>query len=366
MKLFEGKSPTERNKIIAAVVLGVLSLTVLYLTFGRSLIGGSGTTTVKVSTAPKPSPTVNPETFTLPTKDQQDFDYATTEIAYSPDIFGTPDPGRNIFAFYEPPPPCRGAECPTPTIAPIVVVQPTPAPTPPILISFVTPQSIYAGSKAFRLEINGDKFTPDARIYFSQNELPTTFINAQKLVADVPAALIASAGPRQIIVQTLDGKFYSNQILLNIQAPPEPQFTYIGMIARKLANNDTAYFLEAGKPAPFAHRLNDVVAGRFRLLSISESETVFEDINLGFRHRRPLVQETGAGSQQPSRPGSPNRGGDGYVPPYNQGFPQNPQVQSIPGIPDNIPRYVPPNGARPTPGDKKDANDDVDDDGDGR
>lgn len=365
MKLFEGKSPTERNKIIAAAVLGVLSLTVLYLTFGRSLIGGSGTTTVKVSTAPKPSQSVNPENFTLPTKDQQDYDYSITEIVHPVNVYA-PDPGRNIFAFYEPPPPCRGAECPTPTIAPVVVVQTTPAPTPPILIASVTPQSIYAGSKAFRLEINGDKFTPDSRIYFSQNELPTTFINAQKMVADVPAGFVASAGPRQIIVQTLDGKSYSNQILLNIQAPPEPQFTYIGMIARTLANNDTAYFLEAGKPAPFSHRLNDVVAGRFRLLSISESETVFEDINLGFRHRRPLVQDTSGGSQQPSRSGFPNRGGDGYIPPNMQGFPQNPQVQSIPGIPDNIPRYVPPNGARPTPTERKDVNDDVDDDGDGR
>lgn len=365
MKLFEGKSPTERNKIIAAAVLGVLSLTVLYLTFGRSLIGSSGTTTVKVTTAPKPSPTVNTENFELPTKDQQDFDYSTTEIAYRPGNYYAPDPGRNIFAFYEPPPPCRGAECPTPVIAPVVFNTPTPTPTPPIQIISVTPQSVYAGSKAFRLEINGDKFTPDARIYFSQTELPTTFINAQKMVADVPAAFISSAGPRQIIVQTLDGKAYSNQILLNIQAPPEPQFTYIGMVARKLANNDTAYFLEPGKPAPFAHRLNDIVAGRFRLLSISEAETVFEDINLGFRHRRPLVRETAGGSQQPSRQGFPNRG-DGYVPPMNQGFPQNPPVQSIPGIPDNIPRYVPPNGARPTPTDGKDANDDVDDDGDGR
>ncbi|MEJ7848487.1 MAG: hypothetical protein WKF92_10405 [Pyrinomonadaceae bacterium] len=366
MKLFEGKSPTERNKIIAAAVLGVLSLTVLYLTFGRSLIGGSGTT-VKVSTSPKPSPTVNAENFTLPTKDQQDYDYATTEIDYSPIIFEAPGAGRNIFAFYEPPPPCRGAECPQPTIAPVVFNTPTPTPTPPIQITFVTPQSVYAGSKAFRLEVSGDKFTPDARIYFSQNELPTTFINAQKMVADVPAGFVASAGPRQIMVQTLDGKAYSNQILLNIQAPPEPQFTYIGMIARKLANNDTAYFLEPGKPAPFAHRLNDIVAGRFRLLSISESETVFEDINLGFRHRRPLVQETSGGSQQPSRQGFPNLGGDGYIPPNVQGFPQNPQVQSIPGIPDNIPRYVPPsNNQKPNPTDKKDSNDDVDDDGDGR
>jgi len=363
MKLFEGKSPTERNKIIAAAVLGVLCLAVLYYTFGRNLMGGTPTTTVKVSTTSKPAPKANTDDFKLPTKDQRDFDYSTTAITYRPGN-DAPNPGRNIFAFYEPPPPTPYV--PTPVPLEVIKTQ-SPTPEPPILIAFVTPQSIYAGSKAFRLEVNGDKFTPDARIYFSQNELPTTFINAQKMVADVPASFIAGAGPRQIIVQTVDGKLYSNQILLNIQAPPEPQFTYIGMIARKRANNDTAYFLEPGKPAPFAHRLNDVVAGRFRLLSISETETVFEDVNLGFRHRRPLVQTGPGGSTQPSRPGFPNRG-DSYSSPYNQGFPQNqPNMnvpQSIPGIPDNIPRYVPPNGARPTPVEKKDVDDD-DEDGDG-
>ncbi|MBC7900983.1 MAG: hypothetical protein H7070_13135 [Saprospiraceae bacterium] len=370
MKLFEGKSPTERNKIIAAAVLGVLCLAVLYYTFGRGLFGGTTpTTTVKISTTPKTtsSPTVNADDFKLPTKNEQDFEYTTTAINYRPDDFRAPDPGRNIFAFYEPPPPCKGAECPTPIPPPVVINPPTPEPTPPILIAFVTPQSVYAGSKTFRMEVTGDRFTPDARIYFSQSELRTTFISGQKMIADVPANFIAAEGPRQILVQTLDGKAYSNQVLLNVQAPPAPQFTYIGMIARKRANNDTAYFLEAGKTAPLTHRLNDVVSGRFRLMSISETETVLEDVNLGFRHRLPLVRTSAGGSSspQPSRPGGFPSGGT-YVP-YNQGFPPTTNIpQSIPGIPDNIPRYVPPDTAK-TPRaqpEKKDV-DDEDDDGDG-
>ena len=213
MKLFEGKTPTERNKIIAAAVLGVLCLFVLYYTFGRGLIGGSAatTTTFKVSTTPKPSPKANADDFKLPTKGEQDFEYATTAIDYRRGSFFAPDAGRNIFAFYEPPPPCKGAGCPTPYVPLVVPKPPTPSPTPLIFITFITPQSIYSGSKSFRLEINGERFTPDARIYFSQNELPTMFINAQKLVADVPANFIAGEGARQIIVQTPDGRAYSNQ-----------------------------------------------------------------------------------------------------------------------------------------------------------
>ncbi len=363
MKLFEGKSPTERNKIIAAAVLGVLSLGVLYYTFVRPLIGGSSaTTTVKVTATPKSSPKTDAGEFGLPTKSEQDFEYTTTAIDYRPGNFVAPDPGRNIFAFYEPPPPCP--TCPTPLPPPVIPKTPSPTPMPPILIAFVTPQSIYAGSKSFRLEVNGDKFTSDAHIYFSQSELPTTFINAQKIVADVPANFIAGEGPRQIIVQTPDGKAYSNPIILNIQAPPRPQFTYVGMIARKRANNDTAYFMESGKPEPLTARLNDVVGGRFRLMSISETETILEDVNLGFRHRLPLVRTPATVSSQPSRPGFPN--GDTFIP-FNQGFPPNVNTpQSVPGIPENIPRYVPPNGARPTPTvpQKKDVDDDSDD-GDG-
>ena len=356
MKFFEGKSPTERNKLIAAIVLGVLCLFVLYFVFGRGLFGGSTTTvTAKGSPTPKPtaSPKTNPGDLSLPTQGEQDFIDTTTVIDYRPGTFYTPDAGRNIFAFYEPPAPTPYS--PTPFVPP----SPLPPPTPYAMeIKLVTPQSVYAGAGAFRMEVSGDKFTPDTRIYFSQSELPTTFVTAQKLVAEVPANFIAGEGPRQIIVQTPDGKMYSNQILLNVQAPPRPQFKYIGMIARKRANNDTAYFEEQGKQTPVTARLNDVVSGRFRLVSISAAETILEDVNLGFRHRLPLTRtEPGtSGPTQPNRGGFP--GGENYIP-YN---PAN-APQSIPGIPDNIPRYVPPQ-PQPRPTDKKDVDDDDDTDGD--
>ena len=53
----------------------------------------------------------------------------------------------------------------------------------------------------FPAQISGDRFTPDARIYFNQSEMPTTFVNAEKVVTDIPANLIAQEGPRQVIVQ---------------------------------------------------------------------------------------------------------------------------------------------------------------------
>ncbi len=336
MGIFEGKTTTERNKIIAAGVLGVVSLFALFLAFGPRLSGPATTTSVTVKTSPTPASGIPAplNTTPLPSAEDQQFWYETTPINYSPGSEFAPDPGRNIFAFYEPPPPCK--DCPTPTPRPVEPKPLPPAPTPHMHASFINPQNLYAGSPGFRLEVNGDRFTPDSRIYFNQVEMPTTFINEQKLITDIPANLIAQEGPRQIVVQTPDGLKYSDQLLMSIQPPPRPGFEYIGMIGRKRYNNDTAYFTESGKPAPFGARLNDVVSGRFRLVDIAPAEVVFEDVNLGFKHRLAVSKSAPSasfvGPPQPTR-GSPNERG---MAPFDPG------MQNIPGIPNNIPRYVPP------------------------
>lgn len=358
-------SASERNKKIAAVVLCVLALVALYFAFGRSLFGSGKTTAATPTPTPRTpsSSRSKPDNVNIPTQNEQDFVYQTTALNYRPGNFHAPDPKRNIFAFYEPPPPCP--ECPTPTPKPPPPA--TPTPTPEIFITVMMPQNVYAGSRSFRLELNGERFEPSARVYFSQSEMPTTFVSPQRITAEIPSNLISSEGPRQILVQTSDGKKYSNQMLLNVQAPPRPLFQYVGMIARRHANNDTAYFMEQGRPTPSGARLNDVVANRFRLVSISLDEVVLEDVNLGFRHRLPLFKPAPGTSSSPS----PIRGGPGGYQPYSPNVPSFDGVPagSIPGIPDNIPRYVPPantNANRPVrPPRPVDDKKDVDDDEDG-
>jgi hypothetical protein len=346
MKIFEGKSPTERNKIIAAMSLGALALLALAYTFGGMYFGGK-TTTVSVKTSPTAATTISPNANTspitnLPTQEEMDFQYGTTPVVYvgAP---SAPDAGRNIFAFYEPPPPTPFSPTPLPTQTPYI--EKTPVPTPPIpqLISFVTPQSVYSGSRQFLLEVNGDKFTPETRIIFNGNELPTTFVNPQRLTANIPTNFITGEGQRFIMTRTPDGKLYSNQISINVQAAPTPQFQYIGMLGRQKYNNDTAYFQEQGKPLPFRARLNDVVAGRFRLMSISSAEVVFEDVNLGFKHKlalyRPAPGQTSSTTNNSRIENNPNN--------FNPTNPTNPTYPvyntEIPGIPNNIPRYNPSN-----------------------
>lgn len=341
MAFLEGKTETEKKQIIAAAVLGVVALIALYFAFGRSLFGGSTTTatvTVKITATPTPKPGSDASTTrpvaVLPTASEQDFLYQTTAVPAPGSIFA-PDAGRNIFAFYEPAPPCRGEGCPSPPPpAPSPIKTPPPPPPPPFDLTGYNPQFVYAGARGFKLDITGDKFTPDSRVYFNQSELPTTFINSQKLTADVSAKLISAEGPRQIIVQTPDGKLYSNQVIMTVQAPPRPTVLYIGMIGRKRYNNDTAYLAENEKAAPFGARLNDIVGGRFRLIDISPAEVVFEDTNLGFKHRVQISKGILIGSMPPGRGTDLNQPSTATYPP---GF----IPQDVPGIPNNIPQYNP-------------------------
>lgn len=352
--------------MIAAAVLGVVALAALFMAFGPSFGGSATTASVQVTATPRPGvpPVANRPDLALPTAEDQTFYRETTPIAYTPGRSYAPDPGRNIFAFYEPPPPCP--DCPTPTPKPVFIPPPTPAPTPEFWIAGLSPPNLFAGSPGFRLQVSGDRFTPDSRIYFNQNELPTVYVSPQTLAADIPANFITQEGPRQIIIQTPDGQKYSNQMMLTVLAPPKPTFQYIGMIGRKRYNNDTAYFTDPGRPTPFSARLNDVVAGRFRLVDMSPVEVVFEDTSLGFRHRVAISKASTTGSGTgPGPRGFPSS--DGFVP-FNPG-----EVPSgnIPGIPSNVQRVpVRPQPPQPQPRppqrqpeskEKKD----VDDDGDG-
>ena len=342
--------------MIVAIVLGVFALTSLFFAFGGTRMFSSSTkVTVTTSPTPKPSASVPIDPVKMPSQDDQMLAYSATPISCCSVPSGS-EAGRNIFAFFEPP-------IPTPYIpTPEVVKPPSPTPTPEIYIAAINPGSVYAGSKGFRLEIAGDRMLPEAKIYFSQSELPTTFVNSQRMTADLPASFITSEGPRQVMIQTPDGKKYSNMMTLTVQAPPKPQFQYIGMIARTRANNDTAYFMESGRQTPMSARLNDIVGGRFRLVSISSEQTIFEDVNLGFKHQVQLFRPAPgtAASSAPARSGFPSGDFQQFSPP--QPNYQVPPGQSIPGIPDNIPRYIPPNANvnRPQPQQKDD------EDGDGK
>ncbi|HEX8564445.1 MAG TPA: IPT/TIG domain-containing protein [Pyrinomonadaceae bacterium] len=370
MKFLEGKSQAERKKIITAIALGAVTICALFYTFvlsggGRSSANANNRNNSNRATANSNSRNSNNTAQQISQIDQPSID--ETLLMPIPD---NPFPpisdgaaSRNIFAFSEPTP-----FVPKPAVIPTEkpTPPPTPAPTPPIFAAGLNPGMVYAQTGNFKLEIGGDKFTPDSRIYFGGMELQTQFVNPQRLTAQVPAQLISSEGEREIVVRSpSDPKMYSNPLKINVQAPPVPEFSFVGLVARRRANNDTALLQNKKTKEYISVRLNDTVPDRFRVFSISSREVVVMDTALKLRHVLGFVDEkdAGGGNTGGSAPGGRDgiRGGrmNQPNPNYNPNVP-NVQYQSIPGIPDNIPRYVPPQPVQTPPPSKKN-NDDEDD-----
>jgi hypothetical protein len=296
MALFEGKTPAERNKMIAAIALPVLALIFVF-----NMLSGPS----------KPAPaTTNANTKgrpggARPSTAQQQAPGPTAEVEVSVadvvPIVCCPEPsfgaeaGRNIFAFYVKPPPTPTPERPVPT--------PTPEPPPPISLAGLTPQSVFARQAGFTLQLNGDKFGPGTRVYLNGQELPTQYKSAQQLTANVPASAISGAGARPVLVKTPDGSLYSNQLMLNVMQAPAPTYTYIGFLKRRQASANTAVLKDA-KGELYSVRQGDLVEGRFRVTDISEKGVEVVDTHLRNTHTMPLGDARGAAGAPGRAPGS--------------------------------------------------------------
>jgi hypothetical protein len=292
MALLEGKSPAERNKLIAAIALGAVALLSLsYLFFGGSSSNSNKTTrnsNAAATASPSSSPTTS-STRAASIPNVNDVREADITRFMRPIIFTpttpppVPDGTRNIFAFYVPKP------TPTPTPTPVAPTPtPTPTPTPPLLVTSVSPSNVYARQDDFTLEISGDKFTPQTHIVFGGSELPTRFVSAQQLSATVPAVMIASEGQRPIIVRSPDGQLYSNPATLNVSPAPIPNYAFVGLIARKRGGNDTAVLRDKSSKDLLNVQRGDVIGGRFRITSISEREVALIDNTLHIKHSLPF------------------------------------------------------------------------------
>jgi hypothetical protein len=280
MQLFDPNNPNEKKKMIAAAVLGVAAFAVL----GYVFFGGSSAKPATNNNLPRATPTPNrivqaPE----PSIDDSVFQ----PVVYNNTAPAVSEADRNIFSYYEPPP----KPIPTP-----YMYVPTPTPVPPLIINGLMPSNVYARTADFSLQIMGDKFTPAVHVNMDGRDLPTRFINAQQVFTTVPAALIANPGPRQVLVRNNDGLLYSNTITMNVQPPPLPNYSYIGIIG-KPRFNDTAVLQDKGSKELVNAQRGDVIGGRFRVSSISEKEVVLIDTTLKIRHTITFSSDSASGPQ---------------------------------------------------------------------
>lgn len=293
------KTPAERNKMIAAIVLGSIAMISLaYMLFGSSSSPKKTANSNQsgVRTQSTTSTAANNPSLVSPEKMRQD------EVVPTPVNYSFPQPpvaeaGRNIFAFYVPPP----KPSPTPVIP---VVAPTPPPVPPNLtLASISPVNVYAHTGDFTLDVTGDKFTPETRIFMSGAELPTRFVSPRQLSTKVPAQLISFDGAREVIVKSRDGALFSNSATLNVMPAPVPNLTFIGVEIRKGANDRAMLKEKNGKDVLFVQR-GDIVGGRFRVTSISVREVTLTDTTLNIKHQLQLTGER-PGATAPGITGQP-------------------------------------------------------------
>jgi hypothetical protein len=292
MALLEGKTPSERKKTIAALVLGAVA----FISLAYMFLGSSS------KPAPRPKTSTASATAKAPVQTpvqaRQGVEFIPTAINPDVTLPAVPEASRNIFAFYVPPPK------PTPDPNATPVVKPTPPPPPPtVVLAGISPVNVYAHTGDFTLDVMGDKFTPETRIYIQNAELPTRFVSPQQLSAKVPAQLISFEGARELQVRSRDGQLFSNTATLNVMPAPVPNYTYIGVLTRR-GSNDTAILKEKnGKELLNAQR-GDVLGGRFRVTSISVQEVTLTDTSLNIKHKLPLIGNSSnpaVGGGQPPR-----------------------------------------------------------------
>jgi hypothetical protein len=282
MALLEGKTPSERNKTIAAISLGGIAV----IAMGYLFFGGESTPQRprNANTTAAQNRNAGPTTTNqAPASTNESTDVMLAPVSANFPVPASADAGRNIFSFYEAPPLAVSNAN--------LAASPSPTPPPPLLLASVTPQHVYARTGDFTLEVSGNKFVAGSQIFVNEAQLPTRFINAQQLSAKVPAQMIAGEGARQIVVRTTDGKLYSNSATFEVLAPPIPNFSYIGLLRTK-TYLDTAILEDKGTKTQVTVQRGDIVGGRFRATSISEREIVLTDSTLQIKHSIPLTGST--------------------------------------------------------------------------
>lgn len=274
MQASDIRNPNERNKLILAAGLGIVALIFLWWTFfGFGSSNQTSRPAVQATPAPNRAGVVKTAPQTVVEFKGSDLDQLRPINASNPPV-SAPEPKRNIFVYYEPPPP---------VVKPSIIPTPTPTPVPPVLLASLSPSTVYARTGDFTLEVSGDKFTPQLRVVIENNELSTRYINPQQLAATVPAALIANPGGRQVMLRSSDGKLYSNTSGISVAAPPTPNYSYIGIIGTH-RYVDTAILQDKGNKETLNVQRGDLLANRFRVTSISEKEVVVIDNNLKVKH----------------------------------------------------------------------------------
>ncbi len=223
-----------------------------------------------------------------------------------------PESPRNIFDYPPPPPPK-----PVP-----------PPPPPPIALQSVYPPSVYARSTmTYELTVTARPLPEGAQVVIDGETLAAERKGDEQLRVRLTPNLTAQ--PRSVTVRVIvpgqETKWYSNDVTLTIDPPPNPneQYRYIGMVTDAGGQNPRAVLATTNE---YQTVHPDEPIGRFRVKSVTSEQVVVEDTQLpGVSHTMPLSSGPAPTGGAPTPPiggypqGYPTPGyqAPGYQPPQN-------------------------------------------------
>lgn len=262
------KDKETRNRLLLGA-LAVLLAGVVYFQFFSG------------SDAPNPVPSANAKATPTPTPPRQTSGTPAPIISEPLDLAsmqpgsqsggGT---GRNIFIYPTPTPP-------PPPPSPTPVVTPTPWPIP---VNSLNPGGVIARTADFSLTVFGANMPQDAQGFVNGRALPTTFVNATQVKINVPADAIRMPGSLGVMVRSQsDALLVSNTVPLNVAAPPEPPYKYIGLITLK--NVPTAVLIsQSNDDDVYNVRKGLVIGGKWKIVNITPQKVEIEDTSIKVSH----------------------------------------------------------------------------------
>ena len=190
--------------------------------------------------------------------------------------------GRNIFIYPTPTPP---PPPPTPT--------PMPSPTPwPIPVSSINPGNVIARTAGFTLTVFGEKMPQDAQGLINGRPYPTTYVSATQVKVNVPADAIKTPGLLNVMVRSgSDPMLISNPASINVAAPPEPPYKYIGLVTIKGA--PTAAMVSKSNDDDLQNvKKGQIIGGRWKIINITPQKVEIEDVSIKVSHVLNYTSET--------------------------------------------------------------------------
>jgi hypothetical protein len=108
-------------------------------------------------------------------------------------------------------------------------------------LASLIPNSAVAGGPAFVLTARGYNFTPSSTIHWIGNVLPTTYVSANQLQANIPASYIATAGTASVTVWT--GDVSTSSGIFTISSSSTTKTSLLNAISPSSANSGGAGFI---------------------------------------------------------------------------------------------------------------------------